>query len=245
MRLLHLCVALALASSTSPVWAAANDFDVDFVDCVEYVGIGFVPAARARPLVPAAYTLAGDDTNAVAVVRVTKCASVAIDGKNAKPARTAQIGVMLDVPDSTADIDNYLLWYATDLGTLHGKLSAAGVDSSVDAQLSFEFSASGPSGPLSIDVAPPRQPAYELLGTATVPTTQSVQFVANWFSSGAQGTLLMHTVLPSIRFSGANVTMTFAPSSALGALTGGQSLTFALLDSYNAFDSAHMEATMH
>ena len=50
----------------------------------------------------------------------------------------------------------------------------------------------------------------------------------------------MRTVLPLIRFGSGTMTLTTDPRSALGRLIGGASLTFPLLDSYNAFDSARM-----
>jgi hypothetical protein len=230
--------------SAGNVLADNKDFDVSFDECVEFAGIGFVPAARARPRVPAKYTLAGDAQNAVIVVRVVDCSAVSVDGKPAKPARIAQIGLSLVVPGSSASIDNYLLWYVTDLGNLTGKFSAAGVGAGNDQQLSFEFAPSGGTGPLSIDVDAAKFPAYDLDGRASAPTADPVPFVATWWADGKHGTLRMETILPAIRFSGASMTMSFPAGSELAALSGAQTLRFALLDSYNAFDSALMQARL-
>src|SRR6185369_17951556 len=71
----------------------SRDFNVDFNTCTEFAGIGFVPAENARPLVPPQFTLAGDATNAVIVVRVADCADVVVDGHHEGRTRTSQIGI--------------------------------------------------------------------------------------------------------------------------------------------------------
>jgi hypothetical protein len=245
MKLLHWGSAIVLIwSAGTAVQASDKDFDVQFQDCVEYVGIGLVPAARARPLVPAEYTLAGDANNAVIVVRVANCASVAVAGKNARAARTAQVGIMLNGPDPSADINNYLLWYVTDHGQLHGALSAAGLKAGNDQQLSFVFAPTDATGPLSIDVDAASFPPYQLAGQATAPSASPVSFVANWWFDGTQGVVRMHSVFPEIRFSSASMTLTTPANSSLSALIGGTSLQFALLDSYNSFEDALMEVRL-
>src|SRR5262245_59989341 len=116
---------LAIVCLAGSARADSRDFDVAFDGCAEYVGIGFVPFDRARARVPAAYTLARDGDNAVIVVRIADCASVAVGGARGASGRTAQIGISI-TRSEPADIHNYLLWYVTDLGSLHGKLDAIG-----------------------------------------------------------------------------------------------------------------------
>ena len=236
MHGLRWAAVLVFTCTASPVLAANTDFDVTFDQCVEYVGIGLVPKARARPLVPAAYTLAGDETNAVLVVRVTSCAAVAVDGKNPKPAHTAQIGITITGPNATADIDNYTLWYVTDLGNLNGKFQAAGINAGNDQPLAF----SSPS-PISIEVDAAQFPAYSLQGQAATPNTSPVFFSANWWVDGSKGRLRMHTDFPQIRFGGASVTLTTPAGSPLAQLIGGQTLQFPVLDSYNTFGPVVMQ----
>lgn len=244
MKTAQWCLVFVLSWFASEARANNKDFDVQFDDCVEYVGIGFVPAGPARALVPAQYTLAGDTSNAVLVVRVVDCGAVSVDGKNARAARTAQIGVMLAGQPPGADIDNYLLWYVTDHGQLHGKLSSAGLKTGNDQQLSFAFTPAGGAGPFASDVGASQTPVYSLDGQAQEPPVNPVPFVANWWSDGQHGQVRMHSDFPAISFSSAVVTLTTPANSELAALIGGTSMQFALLDSYNGFESALMEVRL-
>jgi hypothetical protein len=223
---------------------SSRDFEADFTDCTEYVGIGFVPKVNARPLVPAQYALVGDEQNALLVVRVVDCGGISVDGKKAKTAKLSQLGIMLAGGDPSADINNYTLWFATNLGALHGKLTAAGVAGDVD-QLSFTFTPNGAGGgAININVSPPQAPDFQASGSGIIPTSSPVPFIASWWAEGQHGTVQMRTVFPAIRFSGASVTLTTSASSDLADLIGGTSLTFPILDSYNAFNAAHMDVTV-
>jgi hypothetical protein len=97
---------------------------------------------------------------------------------------------------------------------------------------------------LTIDVTAPGGSAYQLDGAAALPGSAPVRFMANWWFDGKHGRVLMRTDFPQIRFSDATVTLTTAANSDLAALIGGPSLQFAILDSYNAFDSALMQARL-
>lgn len=221
--------------------ASTGDFDVDASDCTEFAGIGFVPRANAAPLVPAGYTLAGTPDNAVIVVRVARCSQVAVDGKQPAPGTVAQIGISLVGPDSTADINNYTLWYTTDHALLHAKLTAAGVDAVFENDLSYQLVASGASGSLDATSGTAQTPAYEVTGSVVVPTSTPTTFTASWWANGQHGVVRSRTVFPDIRFSEASMTLTTPAGSALANLIGGTSLTFPLLDSHNAFATAHLE----
>jgi hypothetical protein len=194
--------------------------------------------------VPSQYALAGDSTNALLVVRIASCAEVSVDGKKSGQARTAQIGVMLNGPDGSADINNYLLWFVTDLGTLHGKLQAAGIKNGNDQQLQLAFEPIGGTGTLTIDVSSPRFPAFPLLGTAQAPSSPPQSFLANWFADGDHGTLRMQTSFSQLRFGTADLVLTPSPDSELAELIGSPSLRFTVLNSYNEWQAATMQATL-
>lgn len=214
---------------------------VTFAGCTEFAGIGFVPRAKARALVPAEYELSGDESNAVIVVRVADCDEVSVSGRQPKSATVAQVGISVLPVDPTADINNYTLWFGTNLGQLHGKLRSMGVDSELDANLAYDFVPTSPgAGSLSIESSPPKGPDYSVTGTAITPTAAPVPFVATWWAETAQGAVRMRTEFPEIRFGGASMTLTTAPGSCLATLIGSSTLTFALLDSYNAFDAAEL-----
>lgn len=218
-----------------------RDFDVDVTGCSEFAGIGFVPRANAAPLVPAGYTLAGTADNAVIVVRVASCSQVAVDGKKPQPGTVAQIGISLVGPDSTADINNYTLWYTTDNALLHAKLTAAGVEAILENDVSYTLDVSGGTGSLDAESGTAQTPAYDVNGSVIVPTSSPTTFTASWWANGQHGVVRSRTVFPDIRFGGATTTLTTPAGSALADLIGGTSLTFPLLDSHNAFATAHLE----
>lgn len=214
---------------------------VSFASCTEFAGIGFVSAANARALVPEQYELAGTAENAVIVVRVAECDKISIGGKPPKAGTVSQVGISVAPGDPTADINNYTLWVGTDLGLLHGKLRSMGVRSELDANLAYRFVPTLPGqGSLAISASPPMGPHYSVTGTAMVPTAPPVPFTATWWADTAHGPVRMRTAFPAIRFGEATMTLTTDAGSSLAELVGDTTLTFALLDSYNAFDAAAM-----
>jgi hypothetical protein len=247
MRALYAGVVVLLsAASTSPAWAGNKDFVVQFDNCAEYVGIGLVPAERVRPLVPNQYALALSGSNAQLVVRVVNCVNVSVDGKKSGPARTAQIGVTLaSTADPNFQIDNYLLWFVTNSGKLHGKLEAAGIKNGNDQQLQFVFDPiSEDGGTLTIDVDAPRFPSFPLFGNASYPSSPPQEYLANWYADSKQGTLLMQTSFHQLRFGKAELVLTPTPDSELADLIGSTSLEFTGLNSYNEWSTATMQATL-
>jgi len=224
---------------------SSNDFDVDFSGCREFAGIGSVPKVNARPLVPERFALApaGDPNSAVIVVRVSDCSGAAVDGHKAKAARVSQIGISLTGAgtDPSANINNYTLWYATDLGLLHAKLTGAGVDADVDQGIAFQLSPNScTTGNLKVGASPPHGPAFTACGTTTASTGSPGPFAATWWQDTTAGTVAMSTTFPAIRFGASQMTLTTPAGSALANLIGGTTLTFPFLDSYNTFATAHM-----
>jgi hypothetical protein len=219
---------------------ATADFDVDFAGCSEVAGIGFVPRANARPLVPAEYELAGDAENAVMVVRAVKCDAVSVAGHSAEPSTLTQIGITVTGQDPSADINNYTLWYISDQPLLTATLTAAGASAEQSQHISYTRTAESAGESLDFVATPSRAPAHELHGPVVTPTAAAVPFTATWWAETARGSLRMRTVIPSIAFGGASMTLSTPAESSLGKLIGAPSLTFALLDSYNTFASAQM-----
>lgn len=218
-----------------------KDTSVVFTDCTEFAGIGFVPAANARPLVPARYELLGDGENAIVVVRVADCDGVSVAGKNPRPGIASQVGISVTPVDETASINNYTLWFGTNVGSLHAKLRGLGVKSELDQNLAYVFAPDAANGgSLAIAASPPKGPAYSVNGTVLVPTAEPVPFIATWWADTRAGAVSMRTEFPEIRFGSATMTLTTDPGSSLADLVGDSTLTFAILDSYNAFDSARL-----
>lgn len=222
------------------VQALQGGFEVDFNDCTEFAGVGFIPGANARAAVPLDYTPAGDATTGVIVVRVASCSDVRIDGGAPTPTIVAQIGVNLIPPDGTGDINNYAVWYHTDNPHLKNAFKKLGVDAQMVPQLRYQVTLDpgGATGQLHLES---RHPTFAVDGPIVVPTAPAVPFIANWWDLGKQDQQVKaNTVLPAIQFSGASTVLTTPAGSALANLIGGTSLTFPALDSYNSFAAAHM-----
>lgn len=218
--------------------ARLDAFEADFDDCTEFAGIGRVPRANAEQFVPAGYTLAGDANDALVVVRIVRCESAEIDGKHTGDITVAHVGVSLVGPDSSADIDNYTVFFASDEQKLLTPLKKVGVDGEKIKDIGFTLA----SGALSIDVDGKHTPDYGLTGTAVVPSAEPAVFTASWWHDDAWGRQVrMRTVFPAIRFGSASMTLTTPASSELATLIGGTSLTFPVLDSFNTFADAHLE----
>lgn len=214
-----------------------KDFDVDFSGCAEFAGIGFVPAANARPLVPAHYTLAGTADSAMMVIRVARCSSSIIDGKDAGATTTSQIGISVTGQDATAHINNYTLFYATDQPRLHARIEAAGLASDNTNGLSIALSGSA----LSVASSSQHGPTFSVTGNVPGPFFPPDVFIASWWGDGNHGVFRARTVFPAIQFSLSTVTLTTPAGSALANLIGGTTYTFQVLDSYNTFTSSHLE----
>lgn len=248
----YLCFAI-LCSACSPSVEATSetdvdsaeqalsnkDFDVEFSDCSEFAGIGFVPASNARPLVPSGYTLAGDSTTALVVVRVARCAQAVVDGKAVGATLTSQVGITLQGPDPSADINNYTVFFATNQPRLHARFQAAGVRVDNSHQLALSLAGSA----LSAASASAHSSSFTVNGTVEGPPDASTSFAASWWADGVHGTVQARTSFPDIRFAieGTTTTLTTAAGSALAQLLGGSTFTFPALDSYNTFPSAHLE----
>jgi hypothetical protein len=217
--------------------ASNKDFDVDFSDCAEFAGLGFVPAARARPLVPASYALAGDAQNAIAVVRVASCANAVVDGKSVGRTITSQLGIMVAGGDASADINNYTVGYATNQAKLHARFQAAGLKTDKSNDLLLQLVGTK----LTAHSSSSKTSEFDVRGTAAVPSSAPTTFTASWWGNGVHGVVRSRTTFPTIRFGTASTVLTTPASSDLGHLLNGTTLTFAALDSYNTFSTAHLE----
>lgn len=214
-----------------------KDFDVDFSDCAEFAGIGFVPAAKARALVPASYAIAGDTQNAIAVVRVASCQSAVVDGKSVGPTITSQVGITLAGGDPTSDINNYTVAYVTNQANLHARFQAAGLKTDKSNSLALSLAGTALSASSSSSQTSP----FTVQGTSAVPTSAPTTFVASWWGDGNHGAVQSRTVFPAIRFGGSSTTLSTPAGSELSLLVGGTTMTFVILDSYNTFSSSHLE----
>lgn len=214
----------------------SHDFEVDFVDCTEFAGVGTGPYAAARAQVPANLTLTGDgSTFSILVVRVANCQDVLIDGESVGGGTVAQVGVNIVPPEGDGDINNYTIHYDTDSKELAKKLSKAGVNARYVPSIEYELD----GNTLEIEVPNPSKARYEVTSTV-VPGNFPVPFIANWWRDNNGHLTKMNTVLPGISFGGATSGLETQKNSQLPGLIGGTTMSFPFLDSYNQFPDAHM-----
>ena len=131
---------------------ASSSFGVEFTDCSELASITTITAAKARTVVPASFTLAGDASGTPFVVRVAHCRAVSVDDSAPEAATVAQLGVSIVSPDGTGDINNYTAWYFTTSLRLAVKLQLLGVPAQWTPGLGYSLvPGSANSGTLRID----------------------------------------------------------------------------------------------
>jgi hypothetical protein len=218
----------------------AASFDVEFTDCSELASITTITVAKARTVVPATFTLAGDASGVPFVVRVAHCHAVSIDGRAPEAGTVAQLGVSIVSPDGTGDINNYTAWYYTTSKRLAVKLQLLGVPAQWVPRLGYHLVPnSANTGTLGIHVAI-GHPAFHLTAPVIEPAAAAAAFEANWWIQSGTHRTKMSTPIPALRFGTATTTMTTPSNGQLGRLLDGPTETFALLDSYNRFPDAHM-----
>jgi hypothetical protein len=234
---------VANAGQATAAVPGAPSFDVEFTDCSELASITTITVAKARTVVPASFTLAGDASGAPFVVRVAHCRAVSVDGSAPEAATVGQLGVSIVSPDGSGDINNYTAWYYTTSLRLAVRLQLLGVPAEWVPRLGYDLvPGSANSGTLRIDLAA-GHPAFRVTAPVVEPVAAAVAFQANWWiQSGTQRTK-MSTPIPALRFGSAAAILTTARVGRLGQILDRSTATFALLDSYNRFAQAHMTVT--
>jgi hypothetical protein len=241
--------ALALASAnnvrgqepSSP--GQLSNFDVDFTNCVESIGVTLVPTSSVRALVPQSFTLASADQPVTPlVVRTARCRRIATDGYGQIGGDIVQIGAVIVPPDFTGDINNYTLWYYTTNLRLALRLQVAGVNAQYVPTIDYDYDAA--NGELHVRVPLPGVPRFVLSGAVTPSAQPAGSFVANWWQSGRGGTTKMSTTVPTINIGGAELTLTTSASGALGQLIGRPSTGFPIIQQFNTFANAQMQVTV-
>jgi len=228
------------APAAVPLQTPASSFGVEFTDCSELASITTITVAKARSVVPASFTLARDVGGVPFVVRVAHCGAVSIDGSAADAATVAQLGVSIAPPDGTGDINNYTAWYYTTSLRLAVKLRLAGVPAQWVPRLGYDLVQNSANiGTLSVDMTA-GHPAFRVTAPVVEPAAATIAFQANWWIQSGTHRTKMTTPIPGLRFGSATATLTTHRDGRLGGLLEGSTETFALLDSYNRFDQAHM-----
>lgn len=249
-RLARLALAIPIALAASAAFAGEGSLIVQFSQCTEFVGLGPAKATEARALVPAAYNVMVGSGGATLVVRVTDCQAVKVGNLPARPARLAQIGLLISSPDGTAtdpntSINNYTLTYASNLPALVLGLAARGVPAALDTGLAYEFTpATGPSE-LYAAVAPDLDlsPTWFLHGTVTTPTIP-IPFLANWWRGSGSKAVKMSSTFPDILFDFSSaVAFTTSRLNVVGSLLAGNQIARFPVSFRGAYGHATMTVT--
>ena len=244
-------ILLALCLLGGPVWSAdIRSFTVHFAGCTEFAGWGPVSLAKAQPLVPPGYVIAGAATGQAAiVVRATSCDGVSIGRSPAQPTMLSQIGINLVAPDGTGNINNYTVIYVTNNHAVAAYFQVAGLPAIFDPQLTYEYTpveASDASGQLYVAATGEELPTYFLFGIENDPPANTQQsFLANWWFTGAAGKMKQSTSFPVISFGTAAVTLYTSKNSPLGDLIGGNTDSdFSILSVRGVYPAATMNVTI-
>lgn len=235
---------LTMALSLSAAHANGLSFKVEFSNCTEFAGEGFVPLPQAQSLVPPSYMIAAiSPGQAPIVARITKCDAVQVDRTPAIPTTISQIGINIVSPDGTGTINNYLLIYVTNNAFLARALEGIGVPVSYDETITYEYTrdSTGNGGVLYGAVPNASVPAYFFYGRETEPPPNTQQiFVANWWH-GSPTRVRQQTTFPAISFGTSNVTLYTSGLSPLGQLIGGNAYdNFSVLALRGEYASAEM-----
>lgn len=239
--------ALALARASHPQSSPnARDIEVEFTDCVESIGVALLSTDGVRSLVPAEFVLAGEGGPVTPiVVRTARCGGIAVDGKRARPGAVVQIGAVIVPPDFTGDINSYTLWYYTSDALLASRLNRIGVPAQHVERIDYEL-APGSSGTalFHVSVPLPGRPQLRLDGFVVESDTSAGSFAANWWVKAPAGSVKMATVVPDIFIGGADLSFMTPADGPLGALIGGDTLGFPVLQQFNTFPAASMRVSL-
>lgn len=212
-------------------------FSVDFSNVVETIGLDLVPTDEARALVPEEFVLAGEaDPVTPIAVRTAHADGISVNGGTPTPGSLVQIGVAIVSPDGTGDVNSYTLWYYTDHALLALKLIQAGFLAQYVPNLEYE--ASLVDNDIYVRVPFPGYPRLVVEGSIAPSGAPPAPFVSNWWVSTWHGPVKQTTTISSLVFGGADVALETNAGNALGALLGGSTAEFAVLDSFNQFPSA-------
>lgn len=218
-------------------------FAVEFNDCVESIGVRLVLTASARAYVPHQFILAGEGQPVTPlVVRTAQCSNIAVAGHEPMAGAMVQIGAVIVPPDFTGDINNYTIWFSTSNPKLATQLRKVGVDAQLVPVIDYDY-ASGDNS-LTVRVSAPFETSLVLSGSVLPSPNAAGSFNANWWQQTKTGVVKMSTNVPIIKIGSANLTLT-TEDDPLAQLLGGSSTGFPIIQQFNTFAAANMQATVN
>lgn len=215
------------------------DFQVNFSNCVENIGVGLVPTANAQQYIPAGFILVGEGQPVTPlVVRTAKCA-ISINNQT-RVGEIVLIGAVIVPPDGTGDINNYTFFYYTDDLRLASRLILTGVPAQFVPTIDYQH---GADNLFSVRVPLPGTPQFTVSGAVIPSPNPAGSFTANWWRKSLHRNVKMNTNVPVINIGGANLVLKTNPNGLLGQLIGGETLVFPIVQQFNTFANAQMNVT--
>lgn len=214
-------------------------FNIQFSNVVETIGLELVPTEEARALVPNEFVLVGEeDPVTLLAVRTAYAEGISVNGGPSTPGSVVQIGASIVSPDGTGDVNSYTLWYYTDNVFLALKLLQAGFLAQYVPTIDYDYSLASGDSDIQVRVPFPGYPRLVIEGSISPSTDPPIPFVSNWWVSTWKGPVKQTTTISSLTLGGAHVALETRATSPLGALIGGTTAEFPVLDSFNQFPAA-------
>jgi hypothetical protein len=234
-----LAIGMGLLAFSNAFGNTNTDFQVNFSNCVESIGVGLVPTNNAQQYIPAGFILVGAGQPVTPlVVRTAKCAITF--NNQTRIGEIVQIGAVIVPPDGTGDINNYTFFYYTDDLRLASRLFLTGVPAQFVPIIDYQ---QGADNSFSVRVPLPGIPHFTVSGTVMPSPNPAGSFTANWWRKSLRGRVKMNTNVPVINIGGANLELKSNPNGLLGQIIGGETLGFPAVQQFNSFANAQMNVS--
>ena len=230
------------AATTQQEIGLAREVRATFRNCIEFGGVGVVPAANVQHLVPSQYTLSpGPPGLAIAVAHMAKCQEIKVGDWVGHPGLMGHLGVLINPPTGTGNFNNYLFAHVTDDPVLFASLKAAGLQATyINPQLRFDVLGSGSSTSLSAAAQRPRELGFTLSGPFVLPDASQppgTNLINYWTDSRRAGNAVLEYNISGLRVQPAPTVVLDAVGADLQAIVGGTQLSFPFFAAAESFES--------
>lgn len=230
------------AATTQQEIGLAREVSATFRNCIEFGGVGLVPAANVQDLVPAQYALSpGPPGLAIAVAHMAKCQEIKVGGWVGHPGIMGHVGVLINPPTGTGNFNNYLLAHVTDDPALFAALKAAGLQTTyINPHLRFDVLGTGSGSTLSAAAQRPHELAFGLSGPFALPDSSQPpgsNVINYWTDSRRAGNAVLEYNITGLRVQPTPDVVLAAVGSTLVDIVGGSQLTFPFFAAGESFES--------
>jgi hypothetical protein len=230
------------AATTQQEIGFVREVRATFRNCIEFGGVGVVPAANVQHLVPAQYTLSpGPPGLAIAVAHMAKCQEIKVGDGVGRPGLMGHLGVLINAPTGTGNFNNYLFAHVTDDPLLFASLKLAGLQTTyISPNLRFDVLGSGSSTTLSAASQRPRELGFTLSGPFALPDASQppgTNLINYWTDSRRAGNAVLEYNISGLRVQPTPDVVLSAVGSDLQDIVGGTQLSFPFFAAGESFES--------